>query len=100
MPPAPTWSSVVRATYNSYAGFTDPDGNGWLLQEISTRLPGRIDPGTTSYASVSELADALRRAAEAHGEHEKRHGGERDENWPDWYAEYLVSEQAGTDPPE
>ena len=89
-----------RATYNSYAGFTDPDGNGWLLQEISTRLPGRIDPGTTSYASVSELADALRRAAEAHGEHEKRHGGERDENWPDWYAGYLVSEQAGTEPPE
>jgi catechol 2,3-dioxygenase-like lactoylglutathione lyase family enzyme len=89
-----------RATYNSYAPFSDPDGNGWLLQEVTTRLPGRIDPGTTTFASAGDLANALRRAAEAHGLHEERHGGERDENWPDWYAEYLVSEQAGTPPPE
>jgi catechol 2,3-dioxygenase-like lactoylglutathione lyase family enzyme len=89
-----------RATYNSYAAFSDPDGNGWVLQEVTTRLPGRIDAGTTAFASTGELADALRRAAEAHARHEERLGGERDENWPDWYAEYLVSEQAGTEPPE
>jgi catechol 2,3-dioxygenase-like lactoylglutathione lyase family enzyme len=83
-----------RATYNSYASFSDPDGNGWLLQEVTTRLPGRIDPGATTFASAAELASALRRAAAAHGEHEKRIG-QADEDWPDWYAEYLVSEQAG-----
>ena len=84
-----------RATYNSYATFTDPDGNGWLLQEVTTRLPGRIDPGTTAYRSAADLAAALRRAAEAHGVHEKENlGGERDENWPDWYARYLADEQA------
>lgn len=88
-----------HATYNSYAAFSDPDGNGWLLQEVTTRLPGRIDPGTTTFTSASDLASALRRAAAAHGEHEKR-TGEADENWPDWYAEYMVSEQAGTDPPK
>ncbi len=88
-----------RATYNSYAPFSDPDGNGWLLQEVTSRLPGRIDPGATTFASANGLASALRRAAAAHGEHEKRSGGQYDENWPDWYAEYLVSEQAGTEPP-
>jgi catechol 2,3-dioxygenase-like lactoylglutathione lyase family enzyme len=87
-----------RGTYNSYAAFSDPDGNGWLLQEVTTRLPGRIDPGATTFASANDLASALRRAAAAHGEHEKR-TGEADTNWPDWYAEYMVSEQAGTELP-
>ncbi|OJF15180.1 VOC family protein [Couchioplanes caeruleus] len=87
-----------RGTYNSYAAFNDPDGNGWLLQEVTTRLPGRIDPGATTFASANDLASALRRAAAAHGEYEKRIG-EADENWPDWYAQYMVSEQAGTELP-
>src|SRR6201997_2073354 len=85
-------------TYRSFASFKDPDGNGWLFQEITTRLPGRVTGGT-SYGSASDLASALRRAAAAHGEHEKRTGGQRDENWPDWYAEYMISEQAGKDLP-
>jgi catechol 2,3-dioxygenase-like lactoylglutathione lyase family enzyme len=87
-----------RGTYNSYAAFADPDGNGWLLQEVSARLPGRIDPGTSAYESVSELAAALRRAEAAHGEHEKR-TGVRDEDWPTWYAQFMASEQDGTEPP-
>jgi hypothetical protein len=73
-------------SYRSFASFHDPDGNGWLFQEITTRLPGRIDPATTTFASARDLASALRRAAAAHGEHEKRIGG-ADANWPDWYAE-------------
>src|SRR5262249_2582192 len=81
-------------SYRSFASFRDPDGNGWLLQEITTRLPGRTD-GATSFSSASDLADAMRRASAAHGEHEKRMGGQRDENWPDWYAEYMVREQSG-----
>ena len=87
-----------RRSYASFASFTDPDGNVWSLQEITTRLPGRVDSGTTSFDSVSELAGALRRAAAAHGEHEER-TGETDPNWPDWYAEYIVAEQAGTQLP-
>lgn len=87
-------------TYRSYASFQDPDGNGWLLQEITTRLPGRIDPATTIFASANDLASAMRRASKAHGEHEARTGGQRDENWPDWYAAYMVSEQAGTELPK
>jgi catechol 2,3-dioxygenase-like lactoylglutathione lyase family enzyme len=86
-------------SYRSFASFHDPDGNGWLFQEITTRLPGRIDPATTSFASASDLAQALRRAGAAHGEHEKRTGGQRDENWSDWYAEYMVAEQAGKELP-
>lgn len=82
-------------SYSSFASFKDPDGNGWLLQEITARLPGRVEAGDTTFTSLSELAAALRRAAAAHGEHEKRTGGQRDENWPDWYAEYMVAEQAG-----
>jgi catechol 2,3-dioxygenase-like lactoylglutathione lyase family enzyme len=82
-------------SYSSFATFSDPDGNSWLLQEVTVRLPGRIDPGLTSFSSSADLAKALRRAAAAHGEHEKRAGGQRDENWPDWYAEYLVREQSG-----
>ena len=80
-------------SYGSYATFSDPDGNGWLLQEVTTRFPGRV-AGDTTYASVYDLSQAMRRASAAHGEHEKR-TGERDENWPDWYAEYMVREQSG-----
>src|SRR5215467_3328420 len=87
-------------SYRSFASFDDPDGNGWLLQELTTRLPGRIDSGATSFASVTDLASALRRAAAAHGEHEARTGGQRDENWPDWYASYMVAEQSGSPLPQ
>lgn len=87
-----------RASYGSFATFRDPDGNGWLLQEITTRLPGRTTTAQTMYASVNDLGNALRRAAAAHGEHEQR-TGQYDENWPDWYAAYLVAEQAGTQLP-
>ena len=86
-------------TYSSFASFSDPDGNSWLLQEITTRLPGRIDLGVTSFGSVSDLASAFRRAEAAHGEHEKRSGGQRDANWPEWYAAYMAAEQAGTELP-
>ena len=84
-----------RASYGSYATFRDPDGNGWLLQEVTTRFPGRINSNETSFASVADLASAMRRASAAHGEHETRTGGGRHENWPDWYAEYMAAEQAG-----
>ena len=87
-----------RRSYASFASFNDPDGNGWLLQEITTRLPGRIDPGATTFGSASELASAFRRAEAAHGEHEKR-TGQRDANWPEWYAAYMAAEQAGTELP-
>jgi catechol 2,3-dioxygenase-like lactoylglutathione lyase family enzyme len=87
-----------HATYSSYATFRDSDGNGWLLQEVTTRLPGRVDPAATSFGSTSDLASALRRAAAAHGMHEKR-VGTPDPNWPDWYAEYIVAEQAGAKVP-
>src|SRR5689334_16257470 len=82
-----------RASYSSFATFRDPDGNGWLLQEITTRLPGRVDDATTAYPSAADLASALRRASAAHGEHEAR-TGQADENWPDWYAAYMVAERA------
>jgi hypothetical protein len=82
-----------RRSYFSLASFSDPDGNGWLLQEITMRLPGRVEADTT-FTSAAELAATLRRAAAAHGEHEKRTGG-HDENWADWYAEYVVREQSG-----
>jgi predicted enzyme related to lactoylglutathione lyase len=87
-----------RESYGSFASFEDPDGNGWLLQEITTRLPGRVDPATTSFASINDLSKALKRAAAAHGEHEARIGRE-DPDWPDWYAEYMVREQAGEELP-
>jgi len=86
------------ATYGSFASFSDPDGNTWLLQQITTRLPGRVDPAATSFASAGELSKALQRAADAHGEHEARIGRE-DPDWPDWYAEYMVREQAGEELP-
>jgi len=81
-----------RASYNSFATFSDPDGNGWLLQEVTTRLPGRVDFAAISFGSEGALAGALRRAEAAHGEHEKRIG-HADPDWPDWYAEYIVHEQ-------
>ena len=87
-----------HASYSSFATFSDPDGNGWLLQEITTRLPGRVEPAETGFVSAADLASALRRAASAHGEHEKR-SGQADENWPDWYAAYIVAERAGAELP-
>ncbi|TIU98864.1 MAG: glyoxalase [Mesorhizobium sp.] len=93
--PAITGLDPERRSYFSYATFSDPDGNEWQLQEVTTRFPGRIDTNITNYASEADLASAMRRASEAHGEHEKRNGGQRDENWPDWYAKYMVAEQAG-----
>ena len=88
-----------HGSYRSFASFSDPDGNGWLFQEVTTRLPGRIDSNATSFASAEDLKSAMWRAAVAHGEHEKRTGGQRDENWPDWYAAYMVAEQAGKELP-
>ena len=89
-----------HGSYRSFASFRDPDGNGWLLQEITSRLPGRIDPATTTFASINDLANAMRRASVAHGKHEERTGGQRDENWPDWYAAYMVAEQSGAELPQ
>jgi catechol 2,3-dioxygenase-like lactoylglutathione lyase family enzyme len=88
----------ARRSYSSFATFSDPDGNGWLLQEVTMRLPGRVDAGDTTFTSPTELAGALRRAEAAHGEHEKR-TGQRDADWPSWYAEYMVAEQAGKELP-
>jgi catechol 2,3-dioxygenase-like lactoylglutathione lyase family enzyme len=88
-----------RRSYLSFTSFDDPDGNGWLLQEVTVRFPGRVDRETT-FSSPGDLAKALRRASAAHGQHEERMGGQRDPNWPDWYAEYMVREQAGEKLPE
>jgi catechol 2,3-dioxygenase-like lactoylglutathione lyase family enzyme len=88
-----------HGSYRSFASFSDPDGNGWLLQEITARLPGRIDSGVTTFASINDLASALRRAEAAHGEHEKRIGA-ADRNWPAWYAEYMAAEQSGKELPQ
>jgi len=95
-----------RASYGSFFSFTDPDGNTWLVQEVTTRLPGRVDPSNTAFASIADLASALRRAEAAHREHEKHNAGshlfhraDHDANWPAWYAAYMVAEQAGTDLP-
>jgi catechol 2,3-dioxygenase-like lactoylglutathione lyase family enzyme len=85
-------------SYRSFASFRDPDGNGWLFQEITTRLAGRIDPAATTFASANDLASAMRRASAAHGEHQKRIGA-ADPNWPDWYAAYMVAERVGTELP-
>jgi len=85
-------------SYRSFASFSDPDGNGWLFQEVTARLPGHVDADDTTFTSSTELATALRRAAAAHGEHEKRIG-QHDADWPDWYADYIVREQAGKELP-
>jgi len=88
-----------RHSYSSRASFDDPDGNTWILQEVTARLPGLVDPGATSFGSVSDLASSVRRAAAAHGEHEKRIG-QHDENWPEWYAAYMVAEASGAELPK
>jgi catechol 2,3-dioxygenase-like lactoylglutathione lyase family enzyme len=95
-----------RTSYGSFFSFDDPDGNTWLVQEVTTRLPGRIDAANTAFASTADLADALRRAEAAHVEHQKRtgrshlfHRSGADESWPAWYAAYMAAEQAGTDLP-
>ncbi len=90
--------ALDHESYGSFATFSDPDGNGWLLQEVTTRLPGRIDAAETAFASTADLASALRRAEAAHGEHEKR-TGQADANWPEWYAAYMAAEQAGEEQP-
>ena len=91
-------AAADRATYGSFATFSDPDGNVWLLQEVTARLPGRIDSTATSFADAADLAAAMKRAKAAHGEHEKR-TGRPDEAWPEWYAAYMAAEQAGTELP-
>ncbi len=88
-----------HASYGSFATFSDPDGNSWVFQEVTTRLPGRVDAAETAFASTMDLANAMRRASAAHGEHEKRIGA-ADPDWPDWYAAYMVAEQAGTELPK
>jgi catechol 2,3-dioxygenase-like lactoylglutathione lyase family enzyme len=85
-------------SYGSFASFSDPDGNSWLMQEITTRLPGRIDSDATTFGSVPDLANAMRRAEAAHGEHEQR-TGQRDADWPTWYATYMAAEQSGAELP-
>jgi hypothetical protein len=85
-------------SYRSFASFKDPDGNGWIFQEITARVAGRLDPAATTFASASDLASALRRAEAAHGKHEAK-TGQRDANWPDWYARYMAAEQSGTELP-
>ncbi|MFI9557379.1 VOC family protein [Nonomuraea endophytica] len=89
-----------RASYGSFATFRDLDGNAYLIQEVTHRLSGRVDSTATEYASVNDLVGALRRAAAAHGEHEARNGGAFDENWPEWYAAYMVAEHHGDDLPK
>jgi catechol 2,3-dioxygenase-like lactoylglutathione lyase family enzyme len=95
-----------RTSYGSFFDFTDPDGNTWLVQEVTTRLPGRMSAAETGYASTADLESALRRAEAAHREHERRtershllHRSGHNEDWPTWYAAYMVAEQAGTDLP-
>ncbi|WP_350277871.1 VOC family protein [Kribbella sp. HUAS MG21] len=88
-----------RNSYGSFLSFGDPDGNEWILQEVTTRLPGRLDPAATTFASTADLAAALRRAAAAHGRHEARTGAQ-DPEWPGWYADYMVREQAGLELPQ
>jgi catechol 2,3-dioxygenase-like lactoylglutathione lyase family enzyme len=90
---------VARRSYGSFASFSDPDGNGWLFQEVTARLAGRVNTDEARFTSSTELAAALRRAAAAHGEHEKR-TGQQDANWPDWYADYIMREQTGKPLPQ
>jgi catechol 2,3-dioxygenase-like lactoylglutathione lyase family enzyme len=87
-----------RLSYSSFISFKDPDGNGWILQEVTIRLAGRVAADATSFGSAADLASALRRAAAAHGQHEARIG-QADQNWPEWYADYMVREQRGTELP-
>ena len=93
-----------RTSYGSFCSFSDPDGNVWIVQEVTTRLPGRIDSTVTTFASVDDLENALWRAEAAHVEHQKSagrshlfHRSSEDDSWPAWYAAYMVAEQAGSD---
>jgi catechol 2,3-dioxygenase-like lactoylglutathione lyase family enzyme len=88
-----------RQSYSSYVSFEDPDGNAWIVQEVTRRAPGRTDPAKTTFASANDLASAMQRAQAAFGEHEKRNG-QPNANWPEWYAAYVVAEQAGTELPK
>ena len=87
-----------RQSYGSFVSFEDPDGNVWVVQEVTRRAPGRIDPAATTFGSANDLESAIRRAAAAHDEHAKRKG-QRDTKWPAWYAEYMAAEQSGTELP-
>jgi catechol 2,3-dioxygenase-like lactoylglutathione lyase family enzyme len=93
--PAEKGPHPQRQSYSSFCSFKDPDGNSWLLQEVTARLPGRVDAEETTFTSSTDLEAALRRASIAHGEHEKREGGKHDAEWPHWYADYMVREHAG-----
>lgn len=88
-----------RESYSSFASFEDPDGNEFVLQEVTRRLPGRMDPTATTFSSAVDLADAMRRASVAHGEHEQRIGA-ADADWPDWYSRFMVAEQSGAELPK
>jgi catechol 2,3-dioxygenase-like lactoylglutathione lyase family enzyme len=90
--------ALDRGSYRSFATFTDLDGNSWLLQEVTSRLPGRVDLTSVAFASASDLAAAFQRAEAAHGQHEKR-TGQRDTNWYEWYAAYITAEQTGQELP-
>jgi len=83
-----------RTSYGSFFSVSDPDGNTWLVQEVTTRHPGRMNAAETGYASTADLAGALRRAEAAHRER----SGE-DEDWATWYAAHMVAEQSGTELP-
>jgi len=87
-----------RLSYYSFVSFSDPDGNGWLLQEVTKRLAGRV-AGNATYASAHDLAQAMLRAAKAYEQHEKR-TGQSDANSTDWCAEYMVREQLGEELPQ
>jgi hypothetical protein len=91
-------SAPGHTSYSSFVSFSDPDGNGWVLQKVTARLPGRVAPGATTYALANDLESALIRAALAHRQHEKR-TGKADPEWPVWYSEYMVAEQAGAELP-
>jgi catechol 2,3-dioxygenase-like lactoylglutathione lyase family enzyme len=86
--------SPEHKSYGSWVSFDDPDGNTWYVQEVTTRRPGRTTSALAAYGSVAGLADALRRAEAAHGQHEKEIG-HSDPDWPDWYARYMADESAG-----
>lgn len=82
-------------SYATYASFNDPDGNGWMLQEIRERLPGREWKPAGATTDASTLADLLRETEERHGRYEKTHA---EHHWWDWYAPYLGARQNGSSP--
>jgi catechol 2,3-dioxygenase-like lactoylglutathione lyase family enzyme len=85
-------------SYYSFASFEDPDGNGWVLQEITTRFPGREwEPARPQATDVATLATLLHETEEHHGNFEKTHAKH---HWWDWYAPYLSARQNGSSPEE